>query len=141
MPYLLIGALVLGLILWGGKRPFFKRREWRFLSAAAALVAFMGAAYAGVRSEWVIALVLVVMGLWFSVTTRVANPQPAQPAPSRQRMSLSDARAVLGVDDGASAADIKAAYTRLMRMAHPDKGGTAGLASQLNAARDRLLAK
>jgi hypothetical protein len=53
----------------------------------------------------------------------------------------SDARAVLGVDDGASAADIKAAYTRLMRMAHPDKGGTAGLASQLNAARDRLLAK
>jgi hypothetical protein len=26
-----------------------------------------------------------------------------------------------------------------MRMAHPDKGGTAGLAAQLNAARDKLL--
>jgi hypothetical protein len=26
-----------------------------------------------------------------------------------------------------------------MRMAHPDKGGTSGLAAQLNAARDRLL--
>jgi hypothetical protein len=26
-----------------------------------------------------------------------------------------------------------------MRMAHPDTGGTTGLASQLNAARDRLL--
>jgi DnaJ-domain-containing protein 1 len=98
-----------------------------------------GAAYAGVRSEWVIALVLTVMGLWFSVTTRVAGPRTAQTPPPRQGMSLSDARAVLGVEAGASPADIKAAYTRLMRMAHPDKGGTAGLASQLNAARDRLL--
>jgi hypothetical protein len=26
-------------------------------------------------------------------------------------------------------------------MAHPDKGGTSGLAAQLNAARDRLLKK
>ena len=33
----------------------------------------------------------------------------------------------------------EAAYNRLMRMAHPDKGGTSGLAAQLNAARDRLL--
>ena len=31
--------------------------------------------------------------------------------------------------------------TRLMRAVHPDKGGTAGLAAQLNAARDRLLSK
>jgi len=28
-----------------------------------------------------------------------------------------------------------------MRLAHPDKGGTSGLAAQLNAARDRLLGK
>jgi hypothetical protein len=28
---------------------------------------------------------------------------------------------------------------RLMRSVHPDKGGTSGLAAQLNAARDRLL--
>jgi curved DNA-binding protein CbpA len=39
----------------------------------------------------------------------------------------------------ATAADIKAAHARLIRLAHPDKGGTAGLAAQLNAARDRLL--
>ena len=35
--------------------------------------------------------------------------------------------------------EIQAAYVRLMRRVHPDAGGAAGLASQLNAARDRLL--
>jgi curved DNA-binding protein CbpA len=35
--------------------------------------------------------------------------------------------------------EVRAAYARLIQMAHPDKGGTAGLAAQLNAARDRLI--
>jgi curved DNA-binding protein CbpA len=39
----------------------------------------------------------------------------------------------------ASLSEVKAAYTRLIQMAHPDKGGTEGLAAQLNAARDRLI--
>jgi len=54
-------------------------------------------------------------------------------------MSAGEARSILGVGPDATAAEIEAAYKRLMRMAHPDKGGTSGLASQLNAARDRLL--
>jgi curved DNA-binding protein CbpA len=54
-------------------------------------------------------------------------------------MSLAEARSILGVAEGASPAEIQAAYSRLMRLAHPDKGGTSGLAAQLNAARDRLL--
>ncbi|MDD3838185.1 MAG: molecular chaperone DnaJ, partial [Phenylobacterium sp.] len=41
----------------------------------------------------------------------------------------------------ATPAEILAAHKRLMGMAHPDKGGTSGLAAQLNAARDRLLRK
>jgi len=48
-------------------------------------------------------------------------------------MSLDDARRILGVGPDASKQEIQAAYTRLMRLAHPDKGGTVGLASQLNA--------
>ena len=39
----------------------------------------------------------------------------------------------------ATAGEIRSAHARLIRLAHPDKGGTAGLAAQLNAARDRLL--
>jgi curved DNA-binding protein CbpA len=54
-------------------------------------------------------------------------------------MSESQARSLLGVEPGATPAEIRAAYTRLMKRAHPDQGGTAGLAAQLNAARDRLL--
>jgi hypothetical protein len=53
--------------------------------------------------------------------------------------SLSEARSILGVGPDATKAEIQAAYARLIRLAHPDKGGTAGLAAQLNAARDRLL--
>lgn len=53
-------------------------------------------------------------------------------------MSLAEARALLGVEPAASQAEIEAAYRRLMQRAHPDHGGTTGLAAQLNAARDRL---
>jgi curved DNA-binding protein CbpA len=56
-------------------------------------------------------------------------------------MSDAEARAILGVAEGAPPSEIKAAYARLMRAVHPDKGGTDGLAAQLNAARDRLLRK
>jgi curved DNA-binding protein CbpA len=54
-------------------------------------------------------------------------------------MSLKEARSILGVSADADPDEIEAAYRRLMRMAHPDKGGTTGLAAQLNAARERLL--
>ena len=41
--------------------------------------------------------------------------------------------------DAATPQEINAAWKRLMGRAHPDQGGTEGLASRLNAARDRLL--
>ena len=53
-------------------------------------------------------------------------------------LSEADARAILGVGAGAGRSDIEWAYRRLIRLAHPDHGGTVGLAAQLNAARDRL---
>lgn len=55
-------------------------------------------------------------------------------------MSPADARAILGVGPEAGVKEIDAAYRRLMRSVHPDAGGTAGLAAQLNAARDVLKA-
>ena len=115
------------------------RREWRFLTAAFAIAAFAGAAYAGLRHAWPATLMLLALGAWLALSSR-QPPGAAAPAPETGRMSLEDARSVLGVGPAATRQEIQAAYLRLMRSVHPDKGGTAGLAAQLNAARDRLLA-
>jgi DnaJ-class molecular chaperone len=54
-------------------------------------------------------------------------------------MGEAEARRVLGVSNDATGSEIQAAYRRLMSRAHPDAGGSEGLAERLNAARDRLL--
>jgi hypothetical protein len=140
MTYLLLGAAVVALLVWaGGGKAYLQSRQWRFLTGAASVAAFIGAALAGVRGGWPLAVLLVVVGSAMGLMTRTAaapRPQPREPV---DKMSLSDARAILGVGPDASASEIQTAYARLMRLAHPDKGGTDGLARQLNAARDRLL--
>ncbi|KQW71346.1 molecular chaperone DnaJ [Phenylobacterium sp. Root77] len=139
MLYLAIGCAALLLLVWLTRgKPMLKRREWRFLAGALAIACFAAAAYVGVRGGWGKSIVLVVMGLWLAVSTRRTGMIPP---PSAGRLSDSEARSILGVGPDASEAEIKEAYGRLMRMAHPDKGGTSGLAAQLNAARDRLLKK
>ena len=139
MPYLLLGVAVLVLVLWP-RRALFKSDGWRVGAGVSSVLAFAGAGYAGMRSDWAIAAVLAVLGLW-SATEARRRPtikRVTVPAP-KSELSLSDARAILGVGSEATLAEVKAAYTRLIQMAHPDKGGTEGLAAQLNAARDRLI--
>ena len=140
MLYLALGCAALVLLLWAGRgKPILKRREWRFLAGALAIACFAAAAYVGVRGGWGSAIVLVVVGLWLAVSTRRTGV--ASPPSAARTLSETEARSILGVGPEASEADIKTAYARLMRMAHPDRGGTDGLAAQLNAARDRLLRK
>lgn len=66
---------------------------------------------------------------------REAEPQP----PAEGPMTPADALAILGLAEGATEEEIRAAHRRLMRAAHPDQGGSAWLAARLNAARDLLL--
>jgi curved DNA-binding protein CbpA len=54
-------------------------------------------------------------------------------------MSKEDGLRVLGLEAGASEAEIKAAYHRLISSLHPDRGGSDYLAAQVNRARDVLL--
>lgn len=140
MLYFAIGCGVLALLVWLGRgKPILKRREWRFLAGAFALACFAAAAYVGLRGGWGKSIVLVVVGLWLMMSTRQMGLPPAPPPSAK--IGDAEARSILGVGPQASEAEIKEAYARLMRMAHPDKGGTSGLAAQLNAARDRLLRK
>lgn len=142
MIFLILGCLALLLLVSVGRagRPVKIRREWRFLSTAGGIAALIAAALLVIREQWIAAGVLFAIGLSLAGSARV-NPRrrAAAPAPAREPMSAEEARSILGVGPDATEAQIQAAYTRLMRLAHPDKGGTSGLAAQLNAARDRLL--
>lgn len=59
----------------------------------------------------------------------------------RSTMPVDEARALLGVSDGATPDDIRAAHRRLIARVHPDAGGSAELARRTNMARDLLLAR
>jgi DnaJ-domain-containing protein 1 len=73
----------------------------------------------------------------------IARMQPGEegdaPRPGASPMGREEALAVLGLHDDASPDQVRAAYLRLMRVAHPDRGGSDWLAARLNEARDTLL--
>ncbi|WP_274424162.1 DnaJ domain-containing protein [Chelativorans sp. YIM 93263] len=60
--------------------------------------------------------------------------------PASGAMSKEEAYEILGLEAGASAADIRQAHRRLMQRLHPDMGGSVFLATRINEARDVLLA-
>lgn len=143
MLYLALGAAVLAFFTWLGRTPRLERRlgAMRIAGSMACLAIFAAAAYLCLRGGWGKGLVLLALGFAVMLWTRTprvmaASAKPPAPAP---KPGLAEARQILGVGPDATREEIQAAYKRLIRMAHPDSGGTAGLAAQLNAARDRLL--
>lgn len=59
----------------------------------------------------------------------------------RPAMPPAEARALLGVSESATLADIREAHRRLIQKVHPDAGGSAELATRVNMARDTLVAE
>lgn len=61
--------------------------------------------------------------------------------PGTGSMTEEEAYEVLGLPLGAGETEIRQAHRHLMKRVHPDTGGSAALASRLNAAKDLLLSR
>ena len=136
-------AIILGLglaWLWG-RSEVMRRGGWRVGAGLLSVLLVVVGAILTIRNEWFIGLPMAGLGLVAAMGGRIGRVTPGarQTRPQPVGMSPNEARSILGVQPDATPAEIKLAYTRLMKRAHPDQGGTAGLASQLNAARDALL--
>lgn len=142
MVLLILGVAVLALVVWmGWGKPVLTRGQWRVGTGLMAAVTMGGGALVAARGGYEKGLVLFAVGGLLAYMTRSRRgPRPPEPSKS-PIMSLAEARALLGLGDDASTQDVQAAHSRLMKLAHPDRGGTSGLAAQLNAARDRLVKK
>lgn len=64
---------------------------------------------------------------------------PSRAPLTKAALAFEEAAAILGVDIGASADDIRAAHRKLIGQLHPDKGGTDYLAAKINDARRVML--
>lgn len=71
----------------------------------------------------------------YRAQARAGGPTPR----TSGKMSRAEALSVLGLNEGATPEDIRAAHHRLIKQTHPDKGGSSYLAAKINEAKDVLL--
>jgi DnaJ-domain-containing protein 1 len=133
--YLVVAFGFVCLLIWVGRQPAKRSARHRLVRGLVAAFAAVAAVVAGLRGAWIASAGLVMLSAFVGGPVRIRRPPPVDAVP----MSVAQARSILGVAPTADRAEIEKAYRRLMLRVHPDVGGAAGLAAQLNAARDTLL--
>ena len=148
MPFFILGLLAL-LVLMGALGAFSKAQVGTIKQFGIWVVAIGGLLLSvlllftrGLAGLTPLLLLGPLLWSWVGQARRPAAPRGAgggRRTVSSGRMTRDEAYQVLGLKPGASEADIRAAYHRLMRAAHPDAGGSDWLAARINQARDALL--
>ena len=128
-----LGVLGLAILVGLGRRPLMARAEGRMLALALGVIAAGAAVYDGLRGGWLGGSILLTAAFWLLTSARRRR------TPASAGMARREAAATLGVAESAGRDEIEAAYRRLMFRVHPDQGGSAVLAAQINAAREALL--
>ena len=154
MPALLAGLALLGLLMllargYTGANPRSLARGFRLsggvllalLTVALAVTGRVGYAFFTGAGAWF--LLFGTTPPWLR-TFGSTGPGPGQGRgssgpPRSGAMSRAEALTVLGLEEGASDEEIRAAHRRLIQQTHPDKGGTNYLAAKINEAKDVLL--
>jgi DnaJ family protein C protein 19 len=128
MGLVLLAAAALGYRAWKTR----DLKALRFGDIAAVVAALIGLRLFS-RGETLPALLAVGgAGWWLWSRKRGGGMDTA--------MSADRARSLLDVPRDATREEIRAAHRRLIQRVHPDVGGSAHLATEINAARDALLA-
>lgn len=118
------------------------RRAFRWVFIAGILVlVFLLLRFGLLHMAAIVSFLSVVIPLLqkFQANKGAKRASPPPPRPGSNRMSQTEARNILGIDENADRKEILAAHKRMIQKNHPDQGGSSYLAGKINEARDTLL--
>lgn len=142
---LALGLGALALLMWAAQR--FSKAEvsgikallaWVTALAGLSLVALLLFTGRGATALGGLVLLGPLAWSWWQESQGRGRPPGA---PAGGKMGRPEALSVLGLQDPVSESDVRAAWVRLMRVAHPDGGGSDWLAARVNQAKDVLLGR
>jgi len=157
---ILLAVIAIGLLLWYkiSNAPADKRKNLVFWSTTGVIIGILVVLAATGRMHWLYALgggiaafmprvisalrYLPLINRFRQQYTQSNSRQSGRQSAGRAnpgKMTIAEARAILGVKPDATREEIIMAHKRMMQKVHPDRGGTDYLAAQLNQAKDTLL--